>query len=553
LAVGGCNFVVVEAKEVLRALEMASAAAATYQGIREQLIALQVDVDDKSKVCEVLEQKVRVERSLLSRVEGELTEDYQATLEKEMRDHQMEMERLRTLSSRFMQEKRELMETCKIQLDAVKDDDASVQELARRLNREADESLELERKAYRASHEERLQKFLASKASDHRELTGKALQPEFARLQLMHERELSDVETNAKAEERRLREMMQSRLESLIRDEKNSFLDEQRSVGRSRGDAVVAELQAAEREHRMRMQSLQGDLEKDFERYVAALNAKTDKERKTGQLEIRKAQEACHARMQEIRARHLSEIQALLRDHDDQVKEIRRDAEYALKKLERKLRDEDGQGGGSNAASSENHLDDQVRRDAMAQRDKRIQSEIRTLQAESVRLERAWKAKAEEERSDISEARNREEKESTKRQRNFTEQISELAVTRESLAQDVRILNEKVLVLSSELLEGRREIEVYENGVSAHRLRLKDLEGTHSSRQRDEEVSNERTLENLRARLDKLNDLHRNREKMLEQELNHLESAHVSEMEKLDQQVRGQQLFGVFSKSYEGQ
>ena len=538
---------------MLRALEMATAAAATYQGIREQLIALQVDVDDKSKVCEVLEQKVRVERSLLSRVEGELTEDYQATLEKEMRDHQMEMERLRTLSSRFMQEKRELMETCKIQLDAVKDDDASVQELARRLNREADESLELERKAYRASHEERLQKFLASKASDHRELTGKALQPEFARLQLMHERELSDVETNAKAEERRLREMMQSRLESLIRDEKNSFLDEQRSVGRSRGDAVVAELQAAEREHRMRMQSLQGDLEKDFERYVAALNAKTDKERKAGQLEIRKAQEACHARMQEIRARHLSEIQALLRDHDDQVKEIRRDAEYALKKLERKLRDEDGQGGGSNAASSENHLDDQVRRDATAQRDKRIQSEIRTLQAESVRLERAWKAKAEEERSDISEARNREEKESTKRQRNFTEQISELAVTRESLAQDVRILNEKVLVLSSELLEGRREIEVYENGVSAHRLRLKDLEGTHSSRQRDEEVSNERTLENLRARLDKLNDLHRNREKMLEQELNHLESAHVSEMEKLDQQVRGPQLFGVFSKSYEGQ
>jgi hypothetical protein len=273
------------------------------------------------------------------------------------------------------------------------------------------------------------------------------------------------------------------------------------------------------------------------------LNAKTDKERKTGQLEIRKAQEACHARMQEIRARHLSEIQALLRDHDDQVKDIRKDAEYALKKLERKLRDEEGEGSGSNATSSENHLDDQVRRDATAQRDKRIQSEIRTLQAESVRLERAWKAKAEEERSDISEARNREEKESTKRQRNFTEQISELAVTRESLAQDVRILNEKVLVLSSELLEGRREIEVYENGVSAHRLRLKDLEGTHSSRQRDEEVSNERTLENLRARLDKLNDLHRNREKMLEQELNHLESAHVSEMDKLDQQVRGQTTF----------
>jgi len=160
------------------------------------------------------------------------------------------------------------------------------------------------------------------------------------------------------------------------------------------------------------------------------------------------------------------------------------------------------------------------------------------LQVESVRLERAWKAKAEEERNEIAEARNREEKESTKRQRNYTEQISELAVIREGLAQDVRILNEKVLVLSSELLEGRREIEVYESGIAAHRLRLKDLEGTHCSRQRDEEASHERTLESFRVRIDKLSDLLRNKEKMLEQELSHLEAAHVSEMEKLDAQVK---------------
>ena len=154
-----------------------------------------------------------------------------------------------------------------------------------------------------------------------------------------------------------------------------------------------------------------------------------------------------------------------------------------------------------------------------------------------MRLERAWKVKAEEERTEIGNARNREEKESTKRQRNFTEQISELAVVRESLAQDVRIMNEKVLVLSSELLEGRRELEVYENGISAHRLRLKDMEGTHVSRQRDEEISNDRTLESSKTRLDKLGDLLRNREKMLEQELSHLEAAHISEMEKLDAQV----------------
>jgi len=516
-----------------------SSAAATYQSIREQLIALQVDVDDKTKVCEVLEQKVRNERSLLSRIESEITEEYQTTLERELRDHQAEMERLRNLSSRYMHEKKELMEFCKVQLGAIKDDETSVQDQARRLHREADETLELERKTFRSGHEERLQKFLASKAGEHREQTGKALQPEFARLQLMHERELSEVETNAKSDERKMREAMQTRLEELVREEKLAFSEEQRGLVRSRSDAVSAELQAADREHRMRIHALQSDLEKDLERFVTALNAKTDKERKAGQAEIRKAQEACHARMQEIRTRHLTEMQALLKDHDEQLKELRKDAEYSLKKIERKIRDEAESSGGIEGPTSwEQHLDESVRREAIAQRDKRIQSEIRSLQVESVRLERAWKAKAEEERNEIAEARNREEKESTKRQRNYTEQISELAVIREGLAQDVRILNEKVLVLASELLEGRREIEVYESGIAAHRLRLKDLEGTHFSRQRDEEASNERTLESFRVRIDKLSDLLRNKEKMLEQELSHLEAAHVSEMEKLDAQVK---------------
>lgn len=517
--------------------------AASYQSIREQLIALQVDLDDKGKVVGVLEQKVGLERQQLSRIEGELKDEYESVLENELREYQAELEHLRSLSSRCMQEKKELMEICKLQLDAIKDDEVSVQDQGKRIQRDVEEALELERKAYRANHEERLQKFLASKASEHRDQTGKALQPEFARLQLMHERELSDVETNAKSEERRMREMSQTRLEELVREERENFLDEQRNLGRSRSDAVAAELQAAEREHRVRLHALQVDLEKDLERYVAALVTKTDKERKTGQAELRKAQEACHARFQEIRSRHLSEMQALIRDHEDQMKELRTDSENTRAKLERTIRS----GGGD--PSSENYINDDdsendnegvnaVKRDAISQRDKRIQAEIRSLQAESVRLERSWKAKAESERNEIAETRAREEKEASKRQRNFTEQISDLAVTREALAQDVRILNEKVLVLSSDLLEGRREIEVYENGIAAHRLRLKDLEHTHSSRSRDEEMSSERSIESSKARLDKLDDLHRNREKMLEQELKSLEFTHVAEMEKLDREVK---------------
>lgn len=49
----------------------------TYQQIREQLINLSVDLEDKSKVCKILEQKVRGERDQLGLIESRYEEKYQ--------------------------------------------------------------------------------------------------------------------------------------------------------------------------------------------------------------------------------------------------------------------------------------------------------------------------------------------------------------------------------------------------------------------------------------------------------------------------------------------
>lgn len=54
---------------------------ATYQQIREQLINLSVDLEDKSKVCKILEQKTRDERHLLGLVEAEYENKYQSIIE----------------------------------------------------------------------------------------------------------------------------------------------------------------------------------------------------------------------------------------------------------------------------------------------------------------------------------------------------------------------------------------------------------------------------------------------------------------------------------------
>jgi hypothetical protein len=53
----------------------------SYQQIREQLINLNVDLEDKSKICKILEQKSKDERDALGTIEAEFEEKYQAIIE----------------------------------------------------------------------------------------------------------------------------------------------------------------------------------------------------------------------------------------------------------------------------------------------------------------------------------------------------------------------------------------------------------------------------------------------------------------------------------------
>ena len=110
-----------------------------------------------------------------------------------------------------------------------------------------------------------------------------------------------------------------------------------------------------------------------------------------------------------------------------------------------------------------------MREEAHKDRDRRLQSEIRSLQAESVRLERAWKARAEEEKQYVKDSRDKEEKQSARRQRQLNDENAELMSLKEQLAQDSRRAQESLTSAASELQEVRREIDVYEGGIGALR------------------------------------------------------------------------------------
>mmetsp|Transcript_25428 Transcript_25428/g.24322 ORF Transcript_25428/g.24322 Transcript_25428/m.24322 type:complete len:99 (+) Transcript_25428:197-493(+) len=64
------------------------AARVSYQQIREQLINLNVDLEDKAKVCKILEQKSRDERSLLGLLDAQYDEKFQHIIEEEIMKYQ---------------------------------------------------------------------------------------------------------------------------------------------------------------------------------------------------------------------------------------------------------------------------------------------------------------------------------------------------------------------------------------------------------------------------------------------------------------------------------
>jgi hypothetical protein len=72
------------------------------------------------------------------------------------------------------------------------------------------------------------------------------------------------------------------------------------------------------------------------------------------------------------------------------------------------------------------------------ERDRQLQFQIRQFQIESVKLERQWRAKSDEDRKRIIEAKEKEEAEYRRKQKQLTEELSGLALEREALVNQVK-------------------------------------------------------------------------------------------------------------------
>mmetsp|Transcript_7050 Transcript_7050/g.11807 ORF Transcript_7050/g.11807 Transcript_7050/m.11807 type:complete len:80 (+) Transcript_7050:141-380(+) len=75
----------------------------TYQSIREQLVTLSVEIDDRSKFCLALEDKVDDERAALTRLEDDIKQDFSQRIESEINRHKNNMAKLMSIATEVSQ------------------------------------------------------------------------------------------------------------------------------------------------------------------------------------------------------------------------------------------------------------------------------------------------------------------------------------------------------------------------------------------------------------------------------------------------------------------
>ncbi len=130
----------------------------SVMSLKEQIIALNIDLEDKIKVGQLLDKRIEKARYEFDKVELVVRERYANSLEDEKNLHKELSEDLTRKTQELVAEKAQLINDLKDRVSEIHQAEHDLQAEIRSLYREAERQLEADRKRFKAGYEERLQK-----------------------------------------------------------------------------------------------------------------------------------------------------------------------------------------------------------------------------------------------------------------------------------------------------------------------------------------------------------------------------------------------------------
>lgn len=160
---------------------------------------------------------------------------------------------------------------------------------------------------------------MASQAQRIKDETEAAMESQFNNIRAQHDQEIAEVDAWLRNEEKQLQAIMVSRLKVEEEQEAAAAKDELRMSLKAVADKGKEECDAEIRDHLRAMKSLQETLDKDLDRQRALLLEKSQKLRKSQQLELKSIQEANQTKLADLKATHEAYKEKLHREHEEQV------------------------------------------------------------------------------------------------------------------------------------------------------------------------------------------------------------------------------------------
>jgi len=508
------------------------AARVSYQQIREQLINLNVDLEDKAKVCKILEQKSRDERSLLGLLDAQYDEKFQHIIEEEIMKYQNFTNELGEETNELLKKKKSLVSSCKNLLESLKNKEEKNFHENQRMNTDIELAIEDDKKKFRSGKNERLQAYLIKKTNEIKESTAQATSSDFKRIEINHEQDVLDMERKYKSEERKLREGMRNRLNEMVSEEELIMKDELRNSLRTRAEASAVALNVLSDDHRQRMR----DLTEDDGREVESLNRehliRAEKDRKQSENDTKKCHDEYLYKIKDIQLKNQSELYNIEKDHNEQLRVLNTQAVKEKNNIERRIiESQDVYSPGK--SSKLNGYEEDIR-----ERDKRLKTEIRLLQSETVRQERVLRVKHDEEKEFTLASRNKEQEVSQKKQRQLTDEISQYVLEREDVLTKIKDRERNLAGMKIEYESIQRDIVIYENGIQGHVLRAIEVEELYKTLEKEEKLSFESKEKEMESEYEYLNEKDETAVRMHQKALEEMTAERNRRLDELDIDIK---------------
>ena len=287
-----------------------------------------------------------------------------------------------------------------------------------------------------------------------------------------------------------------------------------------------------------KLSQMNEEYEKDIEKLKDALKVKASKHRTQRQAEVNEAMESSRKRIIDLRSKHESDLSLLRRDQESKLNQLAQVFEIKRKEIDDEFRKSSKKDGLVTLAPEHEEQLVQYRKEAEEERDRRIQAEIRVVQAECIRIEREGKLNIEAEKKRLLDSREREEKEAIRRQRKLTDQIAELSLEKEQLLSEAQILEETADDYHDDIATLKKDIDVYQTGVASQRLRLKDADAIYRRRTDEVEKNLGNTIDNLTIKHDELIESINQVRIKFEKEIEDIKNNHDAELDALDRDVK---------------